>query len=78
MARVLKVWVTCAFCGGMGADPRYGAASRCPACGSNGMIAVRAPAVSCETCDGSGHEASTLPCGSCGGAGVVTHMAVRG
>ena len=35
MARLLAVWVTCAFCRRIGADPRYGAASRCPACGVN-------------------------------------------
>ena len=72
MARPLAVWVTCAFCRGIGADPRYGAGSRCPACGVNRMIAVRPPAVSCPTCDGSGREAVALPCGLCGGAGVVS------
>lgn len=72
MARLLAVWVTCAFCRGTGADPRHGAASRCPACGVNRMIAVRPPAVSCPACAGSGREAAALPCGLCGGAGVVS------
>lgn len=71
--KIVVVWVTCAFCGGIGADPRYGAASRCPACGCNGMIAVRGPTVSCQGCDGSGRETATLPCNLCGGAGVVSN-----
>ena len=70
--KIVVVWVTCAFCGGIGADPRYGATSRCPACGVNGMVKVQGQAVSCQSCSGSGREATDLPCGPCGGAGVVS------
>ena len=53
MARLLAVWVTCAFCRGS-ARPEIWGRQLLSGCGVNRMIAVRPPAVSCPTCAGRG------------------------
>ena len=40
--------VTCAYCGGGGADPKYSSASGCPGCSGAGEVRVVPPVVACR------------------------------
>ena len=64
--------VTCAYCRGSGADPKYGNTSRCPVCSGAGEIRVTPPVVTCLKCSGSGRESGDLTCLACKGTGVVS------
>jgi DnaJ-class molecular chaperone len=63
--------VTCAYCGGRGADPKFSSASGCPVCRGAGWVQVTPPVVSCRLCDGSGRVNGDLVCLTCKGLGVV-------
>jgi DnaJ-class molecular chaperone len=64
--------VTCAFCGGLGADPKYSSASGCPVCRGAGVVRVMSPVVGCRQCGCSGRVAGDLICLTCRGVGVVS------
>jgi DnaJ-class molecular chaperone len=64
--------VTCAYCDGSGADPKYDSASGCPVCHGAGLIQVTPPVVTCRQCAGSGRTAGDLSCLSCRGVGMVS------
>ena len=64
--------VTCAYCGGGGADPKYSSASGCPVCRGAGVVRVRPPVVACRQCGSSGRVAGDLICLTCKGVGVVS------
>jgi len=63
--------VSCAYCGGGGADPKYSSASGCPVCRGAGDVRVTPPVVSCRQCAGSGRVGGDLICLTCRGVGVV-------
>ena len=64
--------VSCAYCGGRGADPQYSSASGCPVCRGAGAVRVTPPVVSCRSCAGSGRVRGDLICLTCRGVGVVS------
>lgn len=64
--------VTCAYCGGRGADPKYSSASGCPVCRGAGAVRVVPPVAACRRCAGSGRVAGDLICLTCKGVGVVS------
>ncbi|MFA4902396.1 MAG: hypothetical protein WC600_06585 [Desulfobaccales bacterium] len=63
--------VTCAYCGGRGADPKYSSASGCPVCNGAGRVQVTPPVVTCRLCAGSGRVSGDLICLTCRGVGMV-------
>lgn len=63
--------VTCAYCGGRGADPKYSSASGCPVCRGAGRVQVTPPVVACGRCRGSGRVGGDLICLTCRGAGMA-------
>jgi len=63
--------VTCAYCGGAGADPKYSSASGCPVCNGAGCVRVTPPVVTCRSCTGSGRVTGDLICLTCRGVGMV-------
>ena len=63
--------VTCAYCGGGGADPKYSSASGCPVCRGAGRVRVTPPVVTCQRCSGSGRVAGDLICLTCRGVGAM-------
>jgi hypothetical protein len=64
--------VTCAYCGGDGADPKYSSASGCPVCRGAGMVRVVPPVVVCRRCAGSGRVSGDLICLTCNGVGMLS------
>ena len=64
--------VSCAYCGGRGADPKYSSAFGCPVCRGAGDVRVTPPVVSCRQCAGSGRVGGDLVCLTCRGVGVVS------
>lgn len=64
--------VTCAYCGGLGVDPKYSSASGCPVCRGAGVAPVTPPVIGCRRCAGSGRVSGDLTCLSCRGLGVVS------
>lgn len=64
--------VTCAYCGGGGADPKYRSASGCPVCRGAGSARVTPPVVTCQRCSGHGRAEGDLICLTCRGVGVVS------
>ncbi len=64
--------VTCAYCGGGGADPQYSSASGCPVCRGAGMVRVVPPVVVCRRCAGSGRVSGDLICLTCNGVGMLS------
>jgi DnaJ-class molecular chaperone len=62
--------VSCAYCGGAGADPKYSSASGCPVCRGAGVVPVIPPVVACRPCGGSGRVGGDLICLTCRGVGV--------
>ena len=64
--------VSCAYCGGRGADPKYSSASGCPVCRGAGAVRVMPPVVACRRCSGSGRVGGDLICLTCKGVGVVS------
>jgi DnaJ-class molecular chaperone len=63
--------VPCAYCGGAGADPKYGGASGCPVCRGAGRVPVAPPVVACRPCAASGRMAGDLICLTCRGVGML-------
>jgi len=63
--------VTCAYCGGYGADPKYSSASGCPVCCGAGSVRVTPPVVVCGRCNGSGRVGGDLICLTCRGVGMA-------
>ena len=63
--------VSCAYCGGRGADPKYSSASGCPVCRGAGVVRVMPPVVACRQCGASGRVGGDLICLTCKGVGVV-------
>jgi hypothetical protein len=57
--------VTCAYCGGAGADPKCSNASGCPVCRGPGVVRVVPPVVVCRRCAGSGRVSGDLICLTC-------------
>jgi DnaJ-class molecular chaperone len=64
--------VTCAYCQGLGVDPKSGLKSRCPICRATGQIKVTPPVITCRYCAGSGRAGGDLVCLACKGWGVVS------
>jgi DnaJ-class molecular chaperone len=69
--------VTCAYCGGGGADPKYSSASGCPVCRGAGVVrvvppVVVPPVVVCRRCAGSGRVSGDLICLTCNGVGMLS------
>ncbi len=64
--------VTCAYCGGRGADPKYSSASGCPVCRGAGRVPVIPPVVACRRCAGSGRVGGDLICLTCKGVGAMS------
>jgi DnaJ-class molecular chaperone len=63
--------VSCAYCGGGGADPKYSSASGCPVCRGAGSVRVAPPVVACRPCAGSGRVGGDLICLTCRGVGML-------
>jgi DnaJ-class molecular chaperone len=63
--------VPCAYCRGLGEDPKYVGPAVCPVCAGAREIKTTPPVVTCLTCSGSGRTAGDLICLSCRGQGVV-------
>jgi DnaJ-class molecular chaperone len=64
--------VSCAYCGGGGADPKYRSASGCPVCRGAGVVRVIPPVVFCRQCGSSGRMGGDLICLNCKVVGVVS------
>ena len=64
--------VPCAYCGGSGVDPKFGAGSKCPVCGGAAKVKVTPPVVTCLKCRGTGREGGKLTCLACRGTGAVS------
>ena len=64
--------VTCAYCRGAGADPKYSSASGCPVCRGAGTVRVIPPVVACRQCGASGRVGGDLICLTCKGVGALS------